>query len=595
MRPGLRSTPPARKPDDPMPTGAVKQPPIHSAPRAPRRGWLRVSVAALIVIPAGGAYLLLRSDSDTPRDSMMSYEVVRRSFPIILEEKGTLKAAKSTNIVCDIEGGGKILKLIPEGDAVQKGDFLVEFAGDKIEEKLQAERARENEAQNALVRSNTDATTHQHESTKKIRATQRALTQAILDLEKYTEADWPQQLADAEVALENAKNELLRAEQEYEASKTLAEKGVITGPDLLKAKIAWVKAKADKAKAKLALRSLNDYTHDKDQDAKESAVHDADEELAFVKQSAEDTSKSKLADIEAKEMALKLYQEKIKRLEDQLQKTTITAPGPGIVVYGDSDRPWQRDEIGEGKTVWKGTVVMQIPDLTVMHAVVRVHESKAAQVTIGQQVEVECEGSKDRVYQGTVLKIGALPNTQNRWLNPDVKEYETEIKLEGENLPLHPGGTAKARIFIDNVQDVLSVPLQAVFSRGRRHFVFRETGSSVEAIEVTVDRSNDVYVEITSGVNEGDHIRLAVDESLVAMLPDAQDDPGAKFETRTTVASADVPEVETSAKQVESEDPDSDTVPDDNAEPTDDPDAEPNAIAEGATQSAVDADEPAKG
>ncbi|MCH7701047.1 MAG: efflux RND transporter periplasmic adaptor subunit [Planctomycetes bacterium] len=582
-----------------MSAGAVKRPPVPSVPHAPvrGRGWLRASVAALIAIPVGGAYLVLRSGSETVSDSMTSYEVVRRSFPIVLEEKGTLKAATSTNIVCDIEGGGKILKLIPEGDAVQEGDFLVEFAGDKIEEKLQAERARENEAQNALVRSNTDATTHQHESTKKIRAARRTVTQAKLDLEKYTEADWPQQLADAEVALENAENELLRAEQEYEASKTLAEKGVITGPDLLKAKIVWVKAKADKAKTKLALRSLNDYTHDKDQDEKESAVHDAEEELAFVKQSAQDNTKSKLADIEAKEMALKLFQEKIKRLEEQLQKTTITAPGPGIVVYGDSDQPWQRDQIGEGKTVWKGTVVLQIPDLTVMHAVVRVHESKADQVKVGQQVEVEAEGSKDRTFKGTVMKIGALPDTQNRWLNPDVKEYETEIKLEGENLPLHPGGTAKARIFIGNVEDVLCVPLQAVFSRGRRHFVFKETGASVEPVEVTVDRSNDVYVEITSGVDQGDRIRLAVDESLVAMLPDAEDEPGARVETSTTLASANAPEVETSAKRVESEHGESETAPDDPSEPTDDTDAESSAVAEGATPLAVDTntDEPAEG
>lgn len=539
---------------------------------------------------------------------MTSYEVVRRSFPIVLEEKGTLKAAKSTNIVCDIEGGGKILKLIPEGDAVQEGDFLVEFAGDKIEENLQAERARENEAQNALVRSNTDAATHRHESTKKIRAAQRTLTQAKLDLEKYTEADWPQQLADAEVALENAENELQRAEQEYEASKTLAEKGVITGPDLLKAKIVWVKAKADKAKTRLALRSLNDYTHDKDQDEKESAVHDAEEELAFVKQSTEDTTKSKLADIEAKEMALKLFQEKIKRLEEQLQKTTITAPGPGIVVYGDSDQPWQRDQIGEGKTVWKGTVVLQIPDLTVMHAVVRVHESKADQVKVGQQVEVEAEGSKDRTFEGTVTKIGALPNTQNRWLNPDVKEYETEIKLEGENLPLHPGGTAKARIFIGNVEDVLCVPLQAVFSRGRRHFVFKETGASVEPVEVIVGRSNDVYVEISSGVDEGDRVRLAVDESLVAMLPDEQDEQGTKSKAPTAVASANATEVETSVKQVESEGGKTDTVSDDNTEPTEpteptedteteDTETEPSAVAEGILRSAADADtdEPAEG
>ena len=65
----------------------------------------------------------LRTTSDL--GSIDQFTVARRSFNVVLTEKGELKAAKETEIVCAVEGRSTIISLIPEGTAVKEGDLLV--------------------------------------------------------------------------------------------------------------------------------------------------------------------------------------------------------------------------------------------------------------------------------------------------------------------------------------------------------------------------------------------------------------------------------------------------------------------------------------
>ena len=73
----------------------------------------------------------------------MAFEVVRRSFPVIEDAKGELKAAKTTDIKCKVEGRTTIIWLIEEGKTVEKDELLVRLASDKIEERIRQEEAKE--------------------------------------------------------------------------------------------------------------------------------------------------------------------------------------------------------------------------------------------------------------------------------------------------------------------------------------------------------------------------------------------------------------------------------------------------------------------
>ena len=81
------------------------------------RWWLLTPVAVIAVcLGAWGSY---RSFFRPTMDGNISlYTVKRTSFPIMLKEKGELKAHKSVDIKCEIEGGSTIIWIVPEGTTV---------------------------------------------------------------------------------------------------------------------------------------------------------------------------------------------------------------------------------------------------------------------------------------------------------------------------------------------------------------------------------------------------------------------------------------------------------------------------------------------
>ena len=85
------------------------------------------------------------------------------------------------------------------------------------------------------------------------------------------------------------------------------------------------------------------------------------------------------------------------------------------------------------------------------------------------------------------------------------------------------GGFDRIGIMIEQVEDALAVPVQCVFAKSGRHFVFSNDKSS-EPIEVTIGRSNSEFVEIEEGLKEGDQVMLAVSEELRRTLPEPDPD-----------------------------------------------------------------------
>jgi hypothetical protein len=198
------------------------------------------------------------------------------------------------------------------------------------------------------------------------------------------------------------------------------------------------------------------------------------------------------------------------------------------VVFPTESFRWGNEaQIAEGKEVFERQTIINLPDISVMQVTVRIHEGKADKVKIDQQVRVEVEGMPGVVYTGRVTKIAPLADSQNRWLNPDLKEYETEITLDGTHQTLKPGVTARAEIVVEEVHDVLAVPVQSVVSKQGKRFVFEGRGADPTPVAVELGRSNDQFVEVTKGLATGQRVRLAISEDDLKRLPES---PGERRE-----------------------------------------------------------------
>ncbi|MGC8846676.1 MAG: efflux RND transporter periplasmic adaptor subunit, partial [Candidatus Hydrogenedens sp.] len=221
---------------------------------------------------------------------------------------------------------------------------------------------------------------------------------------------------------------------------------------------------------------------------------------------------SRLAQAEANLNSAKaqfaLESRKKRELEEQIQKCTIRATKPGLVVYGGEEDRFMQEQIKEGTTVRERQIIITIPDTSVMQVRSKIHESNIKRVKQGQKAKIRVDAFPDELLTGKVEKVAVLPNAQNRWLNPDLKVYDTFILIDGTHSWLKPGMTAQVEIQIAELKDVLYVPLQSVFNIDNQQVCYVQKGNEIEMRVVKTGEFNDSFIEIKEGLKEGEKVLL---------------------------------------------------------------------------------------
>ncbi len=204
-----------------------------------------------------------------------------------------------------------------------------------------------------------------------------------------------------------------------------------------------------------------------------------------------------------------------KELIEQLAKCTIRAEKVGLVVYGggSSQRFYNSEEqIREGATVRERQPIITIPDTTQMAVKVRIPEAHIKKVKKGMKARIQVDAFPDDELVGEVTKVGVLPDSQDRWMNPDLKVYLTTISIEGVRDWVKPGMSAKVEIHVKKLDDVVYVPVQAVVPIEGKHFCFIGRNAKPEKREVEIGDFNDEFIAIKKGISEGDVVQLRSSE-----------------------------------------------------------------------------------
>lgn len=226
------------------------------------------------------------------------------------------------------------------------------------------------------------------------------------------------------------------------------------------------------------------------------------------------TAISKMAQAEAKlnsaQARFTLQEQRRNEIQEQLSKCTIRATQTGLVVYGEEGRSYWRDDqrIEEGATVRERQVIITIPDTTRMVVNVSVHESMVKRVEKGQPARVKVDAFPDENLTGEVIKIGVLPDSQNRWMNPDLKVYSTEIRIDDTHDWLKPGMSSEAEIIVETLRDVIYVPLLAVANEGEEQVVYVDRLGGPERRVIEAGEYNETHIAILSGLDEGERVLL---------------------------------------------------------------------------------------
>jgi hypothetical protein len=152
-------------------------------------------------------------------------------------------------------------------------------------------------------------------------------------------------------------------------------------------------------------------------------------------------------------------------------------------------------------------------------------------------------------YRGVVEFIAPLPDAQSVWMNPDLKVYNTDIRMIGNTAGLRTGMSCRGEILVQEFDDTLYVPVQSVVRESGEPTVYVASGQKVERRKVAIGLDNNRMIQIEDGLRRGETVLLApplaADEMSVRPASERAND-GAPADTGAT-AGPSMPAVETIA------------------------------------------------
>ncbi len=439
----------------------------------------------------------------------MNHTVEKGDFVISIVEGGTLEAVNEVVVKNTIDGDSRIIWLIPEGSYVKKGDLLVEFDTGEAEKSVEEQRVEFEARQAALVKAENDLIITRSTAESQISEAQLAVDFATMDLEKFEDLERLHKVRESELKIDTAQEALKLAQQRYEWSVKLAEKEHETKTQVDRDKLDVSLKSKEYETAKSNHTMLEAFDLKKEYAEFVSSKKEAIANLDRVKKQVESKITQDEAEVNSAKITLKLTEESLAKRLEQLKATKVTAPQDGLVIYAKPRSRWGDDpQIAEGSTIRNRAALISIPDVSSMKVSVKIHESMISQVKQGQKAYVVLDSLPDQRFNGEVTKVAILPDSNRNWANPDLKVYHTEITIAETIEGVKPGVSAKVEIIIEELKDVLTVPIQAVTTVDGEQLCFRGDAQDPTPIPVKVGKFNTKYIEIKSGLKEGDEVLL---------------------------------------------------------------------------------------
>lgn len=473
---------------------------------------LIVALGLVVVGGVGGAYMLTRGSGGST-GAVELHEVERRTFEIVLTASGDLQARKQTVLRSELERQSMIVEIVDEGSVVQEGDVLVRLSRDEIQSDLDSQLLALESARSDLVSAENAAAIQASDNESSLSQAELKVELADLELEKWLEGDDHEKRKQLALDIDSAMREVDRLSDKYERSIELHSRDFLSSDELKRDELAKIKAESDLERAQIRSEVYEEYERRMNLKQLRSDVEEARAELERVKFRNESQLASKQADVVNRRRQLARREEQVSRLESQLEKTEIRAPTSGLVVYSTSVRESWRSDDGPwevGSQVRPNEDIIVLPNNEEMVASIKIHESLVGQVETGQRARVRIDAAQGRLFEGVVDSVGVIAQSGG-WRDPNLREYEVRVLLDasGKAHGLKPSMRCEGELVVGRVEDVLAVPLQAVFFDGPTPYVYSsgETGV-VRRVGVRPGRRSSTMVEIAGGLSSGDRVLL---------------------------------------------------------------------------------------
>lgn len=264
---------------------------------------------------------------------------------------------------------------------------------------------------------------------------------------------------------------------------------------------------------KIAKIKLEQATYEADVTKKEIQLNLEKTQINLNKARTEIENQKKIHREEVIQSKLKIKQleANLREADETLNKLTVTSPGDGIAIINKNWRTRNKWQVGDQP--WSGTPLIQLPDLSELKVETQINEVDIAKIKKGQAAEIRLDAFSDKVYTGKVISVATLAKFKDEDKSK-IKVFPIEVILEETSEELLPGMSVSCRIIVDEIDNVLFAPLEAIFKEAIGDFVYIKSGNSFDKIPVVTGRSNNDYIIITEGLKEGESIALSIPEGI---------------------------------------------------------------------------------
>jgi HlyD family secretion protein len=285
------------------------------------------------------------------------------------------------------------------------------------------------------------------------------------------------------------------------------------------------------------------------------------EQAEAAYKSAEATYDAAKASTNGGKYGIASAQANLSQAQENLSRTTIVAPTSGII----SQLNVKKGESVVGTAQMAGTEMLTIADMSRIEVRVDVSETDIAKVKIGDTTIIDADAYRNRKFIGIVSKIGvsssnASTSTTTTASTDQVTNYTVHVlilptsyedltaALPKGKFPFKPGMSASVEIQTNRQNNVLSVPVNAVTTRDwpdslkknregmdndsirQVVFVYDDKTTQVLLRDVTTGIQDNQYIQITSGLKQGERVVIAPYGAIARTLAD---------KTKVTVVSKD--------------------------------------------------------
>ncbi|MHC2069647.1 efflux RND transporter periplasmic adaptor subunit [Bremerella sp. T1] len=448
--------------------------------RRARRGYFAKAAVVCLVIAGAAGYYFYSSGKKAPViEDEMFHQASLGNFVHDVVEKGEVESARNVDVMSVVRGyrdlnSFEILWVIEEGKMVEPGDVLVRLDSAALEEEAKLQRLDLSGSVAGLSKA------------------QNELEAAQIAMKEYVDGLFVQEKQELEAEITFAEETLRRAEEYYAYSSRLAAKGFVTSLQLEGDKFAVRKAELERDNAKLKLQVLIEQT-------KEKKIKELESAIGVAK-----------ADLESAKERNSIEQKRLDFFLEQIKNCTITAPASGQVVYANERGNREASEfiVEPGSSVRERQTIIRLPDYSAMQVHVLINESRVALVDAGMKATITLDAFDGVSLAGTVTKVNEYPEPISRF-GAQVKRYAAVVTIDGTPRQIKPGLTANVAIHVEKQDNVLMVPVQAVFPYGDDYYCMVRAGEEIEPRKVDVGSNNNRFVVINGGLKQGEFVSLS--------------------------------------------------------------------------------------